>query len=455
MLRKATIKKPQKKKISKKLNTKQLALKKQPSIQKIFDEVLPIIQPSETEMQNEIQFANSLKDHIAENVSKDKTVVLSGSIAKKTFLKDKKDIDVFVLFDSTTPKETLENELKKIMENAFPSLKYQLSYAEHPYARFIFEGRRIDLVPAYRISDTAMRISAVDRSIFHTKYVNDTLNSTQIKDVLMLKAFLKSNGLYGAEIKIQGFSGYLCELLIIKFGSFSKLLTAASKWSDNVLIDLMKFYSKKEFAQLHQKYGFFVCIDPVDKNRNVSAAVSFENFAKFVKISKEFLKSPHSDFFLKPPESFEQKISKKAKKGTVYFVKIPRPNIVEDVLWGQIYKVSGQLLTYLKEFDPISIIPTDTEHLVIFGIILKKNKLSDKKLLIGPPLKMKKNVEEFMESHKEAIFSKKNGKLTATLIRKNTDPKNYIDQFFADLSKTKSFLAYSPEFIVIEKSKVI
>jgi tRNA nucleotidyltransferase (CCA-adding enzyme) len=37
---------------------------------------------------------------------------------------------------------------------------------------------------------------------------------------------MKGTGVYGAEAKVEGFSGYLTELLVINYGSFPKALEA-------------------------------------------------------------------------------------------------------------------------------------------------------------------------------------------------------------------------------------
>ena len=47
----------------------------------------------------------------------------------------------------------------------------------------------------------------------------------------LLKKFLKSVGVYGAEIATSGFSGYVTEILILKYGSFESVLQEISNIS--------------------------------------------------------------------------------------------------------------------------------------------------------------------------------------------------------------------------------
>jgi tRNA nucleotidyltransferase (CCA-adding enzyme) len=419
-------------------------------MKKILPRVLEAITPSRDEAENELAFCRRLLAHIRENSPKSCRVVLTGSMAKGTFLRDKRDVDIFVLFDRSVPKDKLELYVKSIMDSAFPSLGYQLSYAEHPYVRFHFEGRRIDLVPAYKITHASERISAVDRSVLHTDFVRKSLRARKIGDVLLLKQFFRSNGLYGAEIKIAGFSGYLCELMIIKYGSFERLVRAAAKWKKGVFIDIQKYYkTKKALSEAKARLGDFVVIDPTDKNRNVAAAVSQENARKFVSLCRAFLKKPREDFFFRKPESFEEKLKK--MKCTTLLVSMPRPEIVDDILWGQIYRLAGQLEAHLADFGPKKIIADDSRHIVRLAIPLEKDSLPENMLIQGPPLRMKKNVIEFRKSHKKSRFIIKSKKIWAQVKRPMTKPEQYLFEFFKSFEKTRSHLAYPHEMVVVER----
>ena len=413
-------------------------------------DVLESIKPSAKELKDELEVANRLVEHIKLHVPPSCEVALTGSIAKKTFLRDKKDVDIFVLFPRSEPKEHLESKIKEIMESAFPSIGYQISYAEHPYIRFHYHGRKVDLVPAYKISKAAERLSAVNRSVLHTRFVRNSLKLGQTDEVLLLKQFLKANSLYGAEIKTKGFSGYLCELLIVKYGTFRKLAAAASRWK-SVFIDIKKFYSSREAKEQQKRLGVFVVIDPTDKNRNVAAAVSEKNFKKFISLCRSFVKKPDKKFFLYAPKSFEQKLKAASRGKKLFLLSMPRPDVVDDVLWGQIHKLTKQLKDHLKDFEPSSILADDSRHVVRIAIILKKDHLPKKMLIQGPPLSMEKNVSDFRKSHGKARFTKKNKKIYAEIRRPVTKAEQAIMAFFRSFSKTRSHLAYPEEIIILER----
>ncbi len=418
--------------------------------------VLAAIRPTPEEAAAETGFANFLVGHISRNAPKGCEVALTGSMAKGTFLRDKRDIDIFVLFSLSVPKESLEPYVKDIMAASFPGLGYQLSYAEHPYARFHFQGRRIDLVPAYKISKASQRLSAVDRSVLHTDFVRKAMKKGMADDVLLLKQFLRSNGLYGAEIKVAGFSGYLCELLIIRFGGFIPLLRAASKWKAAagraVFIDTAKSWKAAEAKSAPERFGSgLIVIDPTDRNRNVAAAVSGESLKRFIALAKSFLRKPSEAVFFRKPEAFESRAKRASRGKKLVMVSMPRPDIVDDILWGQIYKMIGQLEAHLREFGPVKILAEDSRHVVRLAIILKRDRLPSRMLVEGPPLEMAKHAAMFRKSHKGARFVVKKKRLYAEVKRPVAKASDAIHSFFRAFASTKSHLAYPEEMLVLEK----
>ena len=141
-----------------------------------------------------------------------------GSVAKNTWLRGKSDIDIFISF----PIETKMDDLKEI---------------------------GLDI--AYKTNDALngnpSEHYAVDRTILHTKYIQGHLRKDQEDEVLLLKKFMDAVGTYGSEFKTGGFAGYLCELLILKYGTFEKTLRAAQNWKKHTEIDLEGYGTKCYF----------------------------------------------------------------------------------------------------------------------------------------------------------------------------------------------------------------
>ena len=140
-----------------------------------------------------------------------------GSVAKGTMMNDP-DIDLFLLFPSETDKTDLEIEGLKVGRMLL--LEPEKRYTQHPYLTGNYRGTRCDVVPCFVLEPGTRVSTAVDRTPLHTEYINERLQEDLRKDVVLLKSFLKGIGSYGAEDTVQGFSGYLTELLVLYFGSF-------------------------------------------------------------------------------------------------------------------------------------------------------------------------------------------------------------------------------------------
>ena len=240
----------------------------------VEEDVLAKVRPT----QEEESFIGSAVEELVERVlatSIAKQVefkpVLVGSIAKGTHLKNP-DIDLFLMFDPGVPREKLEEYGVRIGKEAIGGREH---YAEHPYIRGEFNGLKVDVVPAYRITDAAQKMTAVDRTPFHTEFVQKHLASDKKDDVRLLKSFMKGIGVYSAEARVQGFSGYLCELLVIRFGGFRDVLEAAGKWKKGVCLA----FEQQSDIKFDEPMVF---IDPVDAGRNVASAVSLHSLSLFI-----------------------------------------------------------------------------------------------------------------------------------------------------------------------------
>jgi len=153
--------------------------------------------------------------------------MLVGSVAKSTHLKDP-DIDLFLMFPESTPLDELKTKGLEIGKRILGGREH---YAQHPYVRGMYKGFQVDLVPCFRIRDTRSKMSAVDRTPFHTEFIKKHIKKGEGDQVRLLKRFMKGIECYGAEAKVQGFSGYLCELIVMLFVSFQNVLEDETAWT--------------------------------------------------------------------------------------------------------------------------------------------------------------------------------------------------------------------------------
>ena len=224
----------------------------------------------------------------------DADVTLVGSVAKNTALKGKSDIDIFIAFPLETDKQFLKKTGLDLAHKCCEEFESepQHHFASHPYVTTDIEGCEVDIVPCYAIEDGSQLKSAVDRTILHTRYVKENLSETQQDEVLLLKRFMAMTGTYGSEFKVGGFAGYLCELLIINYGTFENTLKEAISWKFGHVIDLKNYNTSSQFKDS------LIVIDPTDENRNVAAALRIDKLAEFIQSARNYIFSDNKkDYF--------------------------------------------------------------------------------------------------------------------------------------------------------------
>jgi tRNA nucleotidyltransferase (CCA-adding enzyme) len=324
---------------------------------------------------------------------------LVGSVAKGTHLKGP-DIDLFMLFPESTPVK----ELRELgLEIGRRVLGGEEHYAQHPYVRGMFEGFQVDLVPCFRIRDPMKRMSAVDRTPFHTEFVKANLEEDQRDQVRLLKRFMKGIGCYGAEAKVQGFSGYLCELLVISFGSFDGVLTAASGWTKGVALHLPD-HPGRDFEEP------LTFVDPVDSDRNVASAVSTESLRILIMAARAYNDRPGMEFFFPPERTVWTKgrLAKGAgeRLGNMVGVSFERLDLIDDVLYPQLRKslTSMRALLRRNDFEVVSTsLAVDKE--VAMLLELSSLQLPRERVHRGPPAGSP-NEHEFLAKWNDSGLSK-------------------------------------------------
>ncbi|MCU0852232.1 MAG: CCA tRNA nucleotidyltransferase [Thermoplasmata archaeon] len=355
-------------------------------------DVLKRIKPSPAQDRKVDDIVDELRELVVSEARKLNVHIepmLVGSVAKGTHLKDP-DIDMFMLFPESTPLEDLKAHGLAIGQKVVPGKEH---YAQHPYVRGVFKGFQVDLVPAFRIRDTRSKMSAVDRTPFHTDFVKKNLKKGMADEVRLLKRFMKGVECYGAEAKVQGFSGYLCELLVMRFGAFKAVLEAARDWTVGQALELPG-HPGKEFPEP------LTFIDPVDATRNVASAVSHETLLRFILASREYLSSPDSKFFF-PAERGEWSAAELRERagdrlGNIISVSFQRMDLIDDVVYPQFRKSLASITALLEreefEIEKTSIHVDDRTHLVVEvgSMALPKSKKHR-----GPPVNSE-NVSEFL-----------------------------------------------------------
>ncbi|MFH1752151.1 MAG: CCA tRNA nucleotidyltransferase [archaeon] len=374
-------------------------------MKKVLSQVLKEIKPSKKDLLKEEKIAGELINKILGVEGKHVKVILAGSTARNTHLKNDRDLDLFVLLPEKLSRTEFEKEGLRIAKKVLKGHKWEEVYSEHPYVRADYKGFEVDIVPTYDIKDTSQLKSAVDRTPFHNEFLLKALTIKQKDEVRLLKKFLKNLQAYGADIKANSFSGYLTELLVLKYGSFEKVLTNASEWKKGTLIDLTNNWHE---VNARQKFdSSLIVIDPTDIRRNVAAALSVQQFSRFIACSRAFLKKPSKKFFFGVKKKIWElrKANVLLKEKDIVFVSFFRPKLVEDLLWGQIRrlrkKISNQLL--LSDFKVLNGSEFVDNKKVIMLIELESHYLNKVVKHFGPEITDKKNSEIFLKAYKNPI----------------------------------------------------
>jgi tRNA nucleotidyltransferase (CCA-adding enzyme) len=333
-------------------------------------------------------------------------VRVEGSLAKDTWLSEDPDIDVFMRVSPSIPRSQLGELALRIARRATAGARQVERFAEHPYLEAFLDDTRINIVPCYDAVPGEW-LSATDRTPYHTDYINKCLAPQQRDEVRLLKKFMKGVGVYGAEIKVGGFSGYCCELLILHCGSFAKTLETFAKHQPRRVIDIEGYYSQRprELELLFQEP--LVIIDPVDQARNVASAVQPNKLQTFAAASQAFLKTPSEEFFYPlqttPLSAEELQTILRNRGAALIFLVFNRIDAVPDVLWGQLHRTLKALRRQLELADfkalRAAAYSEDDASFSVFVFEIEQNVLPSAHKHLGPPLERQTECEKYLAKY--------------------------------------------------------
>ena len=342
-----------------------------------------LAKPSMSDFKKVEKIANEILDNIKQfNDSRIKEVSLGGSFGK-----------------GTVNRNEFENLGKSVGYFALSKYHPYLRYSEHPYVEAIVGTTKVNIVPCYNVTIGNWKSSA-DRSPYHTSYMKENLNTYLIEQVRLLKKFLKSIGVYGSQLAISGFSGYVTEVLILKFTSFIEVLNfMANIGTERTIISLD---NKASIDAFNSK---LIILDPIDEKRNLGAAISSESLAKFILTARNFLNRPSIAYF-------EDEISKceiRDLRHNLLIVEFSVKKRSPDILWGQLKRklaaISRQLS--MRQFDVIKhYCYTNERDSAVFFFILKSPVLSAIEVKKGPDIFRRNETSTFLNkrSHDSILF---------------------------------------------------
>lgn len=384
----------------------------------MFEEVLKEITPSveeEKKLKETASWICSLVEEKANEFGFEAKARLVGSSARGTWISGERDIDVFILLPKHLNRQGLQKKGLKLAKGvASEGRSFVEDFAEHPYITAVFDEFKVDLVPAFDVDNAEEAASAVDRTPLHDDYVSSQLNDELRKNIRLLKKFMKQINVYGAELRIKGFSGYLNELLILneekndnnknkeqrngELNAFWGVLERARNWNKGEVIDLENYGTGEKFDSP------LIVIDPVDADRNVAAALETEQWAKFIGASQFFVKNSPKTFFRKKQEKEinlnDVKEEFKERGTQLVGISFDELDLVDDTLFPQLYKTEEWLKNVLEQnkFEVIrsGVYSAPKDYLVFLEVLYN---LPSVKKHIGPPVVAEEHSSNFLKKY--------------------------------------------------------
>jgi len=399
-------------------------------MQRLLDEILNKFRPTEDEIKEVhiaiCRFIEDLEEALMKTYGQKYTflrVAPAGSAVRGTFTRYERykyDIDLFVVHPYDWDFEEFFDRFKNACEIFYKKYgaKYTTEYAQHPYYKGRVELKdhkiknyEVEIVPCYEMITGKKVKSPVDRSIRHNWYLlkkykqNPNLRDTAI----LLKTFFQRVGVYGAEARVGGFSGYLIELLAVYYRSFLKALEEISKWEPYKI-----FLWIEEPGDWKEGMAPMVFVDPISPERNAAAAVTEDviriiseaarDFFKLVKEKKAEIKhNVFYNFFIPIYESkinltekiIQESIQNLKKSSEIFVIKFPGEvtKLHPDVVYTELKRSAEGLKAKLKEKGiEVKKYYIDYETPAILFVIGKT--INRFKVRLGPPIDIAKKYEK-------------------------------------------------------------
>jgi tRNA nucleotidyltransferase (CCA-adding enzyme) len=405
----------------------------------LISKVLPLCEPTHSQERRIAKVAQEAKAHVDRYVAELDDVVdvvFGGSFAKGTWLPDHADIDIFVKIKPSVPIEKFEKMGREIGSEALKSYGPKLRYSDHPYVEVFVKKVRVNVVPCYDVEQGKWQ-SAADRSPFHTQYISSHFDNEKKRQARLLKKFFKSLGIYGAEISTEGFSGYVSEVLVLKYSSFENVLrSAANDWQERQVIAVCDY--DPDFVKAFKSP--LIIIDPVDSRRNLGTAISAESVAKFILAARAFLDKPSLKFFHEGDKKYHRRGSSGSKQQQLLLL-LPNVLVVEfshekkspDIIWGQLKRSINAIAKQLElaHFEVLrSSCVTDERNSAAIAFLLESITLPAYTKRKGPEIFRRKDTASFLSNRKSkplAIWvDDREMRIEMLIERKATDARKFV-----------------------------
>lgn len=405
------------------------------SMKVVIKKALKKAVPTDAEKKKITKVINLTKKSIEDKIKEmriNADVLVGGSVAKGTWIKGQHDIDFFIRFYGY-PEEAMKRIFQKLVLSVFENA--QVMHGSRDYFKVKYNKYDLELVPVLKIDSPSKAKNSMDASPFHVDYVKRRIedNPDLANQIRLLKLFAKAINVYGAETHISGLSGYVTELLMIHFKRFENLVLASEEIKPKYFIDLEGYY--KGFWEAKQKLSEsklkspIIIIDPVLKERNACAALSYSTFSKLLLSLRLFLRKPSLSFFTRKEIKVSDLKERSKKRGTLLVTHTIPIGSKEDIFFAKLRKKINTIHSKIEKEDifvyDYGYFKKDEKVVVYFE--LETLKVPKVKKHYGPPVWVdKNNFDAFLRKWKKVYVEKTN--LVADAKRKTQDVRLIVKE---------------------------
>ncbi len=408
-------------------------------------EILTKITPTKKELENQIDVISSLKQvliHKAESIDFPYSFIEpQGSTGRKqTQLRNAADIDLFVGLNPSEYSDILELHQQEkhaaiddlmtgLVNDLFTPAVIELdvsnvkkTYSQHPYLSLEMKGLEIDILGCFDIDSKYLSekgpITAVDRTVHHTRYVANNLTEEKRENARILKSFVRGCHAYGDRSAVgrMGLTGVSLELISIISdnldGAFSMLEHLDENPIDPKRRTLNELRKTKSFRGNH-----IFLIDPTDHQRNIASSFTPRSYrcvkyriSEMREVAKQgnakelmklLLESPIPATALPKWLKEHTAVVEFKSDGSTHYT------ILRDKLYRLARKSQVQLLNERTGETRFGMSLAEVyfeNHNYSVGIIVESPMITEEYLRRGPPANMHEASEEFRKSHPDAML---------------------------------------------------
>ena len=230
----------------------------------------------------------------------------------------------------------------------------------------------------------------------------------------------------------------MCEVLILKFGSFLSTIEFFSKFNEKGLIIRIDKATipQERYDGLYN--SFIVILDPVDQKRNLGSAISTRSVATLIQASRKFLTNPNTKYFSVNSNFAVKDSLKNSLSSFILIIDFRYTNRPSDVIWGQLKKLTKSIIRFSESYGfrilKSACNVSEKENHCVIALLLESTTISSLYVKVGPEILRTQDVEKFIEANMISPLKWiDNNSITKCLFFRNyTDIKKYLESAFTN-----------------------